>query len=156
MPLNFGVIWLPMAKLSKKTELALWWSEYKTKITYLTVVVLTVVIIIAGFYPLSSEVVMGEVRAVSLSDNKTGTEPRATIYSPKTGEVVMVIPFGVILTVGDKVEISRGKTMLGIYRYLFIKKVSAYNKAPELVPESVVALRDHSFAGATQSLLKYD
>ena len=128
-----------MAKLSRKTELALWWDEYKTKVISLVVVVLTIVIIIAGFYPLSSEIVMGEVRTVSLADKKTGIAARATIYSPKAGEIIMVVPIGVNLSIGDKVEISRGKTMFGIYRYVFVKKVLSYNKALESKPESLVA-----------------
>ncbi len=139
-----------MPRPSIKAELALWWDEYRTRFISLTVVVLTFVIILAGFFPFSSEILVGEVRAVSLSETMIGTDPRATIYSPKTGKIVLIVPIGVILTVGDKVEISRGKTMLGIYRYLFVKKVSSYNKALELTPESIVALRDYSHGGATQ------
>lgn len=112
-----------MAKLSKKAELALWWSEYQTKVVSLSAIFLTIVIIIAGFYPLSSEIVIGNVTTVSLADEKTGMAATATIHSPETGEVIMVIPLGVTLNIGDKVEISRGKTMFGIYRYVFVKKI---------------------------------
>ena len=112
-----------MAKLSRKAELALWWSEYQTRVVSLSIVFLTIVIIIAGFYPLSSEIVIGEVRTVSLADEKTGMAATATINSPETGDVVMVTPIGVTLNIGDKVEISRGKTMFGIYRYVFVKKI---------------------------------
>lgn len=122
--LTADVIWLPMARPSRKAELALWWDEYRARFVSFTIVVLTCAIILAGFFPFSSEIVVGEVRAVSSSETNIDTDPIATIYSPKTGQVVIVLPIGVILTVGDKVEISRGKTMLGIYRYLFVKKVS--------------------------------
>jgi hypothetical protein len=118
-----------VARPSRKAELALWWDEYRTRIISLTVVVLTFVIILAVFYPFSSEIVIGEVRAVSLSETNIDSAPRATIYNPKTGEIVMIVPYGVILTVGDKVEISRGKTMVGIYKYVFVKKVSSSNKS---------------------------
>ncbi len=118
-----------MAKLSRKAELALWWSEYQTKVVSLSVVFLTIVIIIAGFYPLSSEIVIGEVRTVSLADEKTGMAATATIHSPETGEVIMVIPIGVTLNIGDKAEISRGKTMFGIYRYVFVKKIASSKRS---------------------------
>jgi hypothetical protein len=118
-----------MAKPSRKAELALWWDEYRTRVISLTVVVLTFVIILAVFYPFSSEIVIGEVRAVSLSETNIERAPRATIYNPNTGEIVLIVPFGVNLTVGDKVEISRGKTMAGIYKYVFVKKASSYNKS---------------------------
>ena len=127
-----------MVKVSRKTELALWWGEYQAKVISLVAVVLIVIIIIAGFYPLSSEIVMGEVRTISLADKKTGVAARATIYSHKTGEIVMVVPIGVILSVGDNVEISRGKTLFGIYRYVFVKKILSHNKVLELTPESFV------------------
>ena len=113
-----------MVRPSRKAEFALWWDEYRARIISLTIVVLTIVIILAIFYPFSSEIIIGDVKAVTLSDPKFGVEPTATIYSPKTGEVIMVVPFGVTLIVGDKVEISQGKTMVGIYRYVFLKKIS--------------------------------
>ena len=133
-----------MAKLSRKAELILWWSEYQTKVISLTVVVLTIALIIAGFYPLSSEILMGEVRTVSSANEKTGMAATATIYSPKTGEVGMVVPIGVTLSVGDKVEISRGKTLFGLYRYVFVKKLSSYNKALESTQESLTAFSGHN------------
>ncbi|MGB1801214.1 MAG: hypothetical protein ACPHLK_10370 [Gammaproteobacteria bacterium] len=112
-----------MAKLSRKAELALWWNEYQTKIVWLSIVFLTIIIIIAGFYPLSSETVMGEVKTVSPENKTTGMAATTTIYSSITGEVGMVVPTGVTLNIGDKVEISRGKTMFGLYRYVFVKKI---------------------------------
>jgi len=118
-----------MAKPSRKIEFALWWHVYRTRIISLTVVVLTFIIILMVFYPFSSEIVSGDVRAVSLPDTNLGIEPKATIYSPKIGEIVMVVPYGVILSVGDNVEISRGKTMVGFYRYVFVKKVSSSSKS---------------------------
>lgn len=114
-----------MAKLSRKAELTLWWDEYRARINALIVIVLTMVIILAVFYPFSSEIVSGEVKAVSLSKTNIDTLPKATIYSPKIGEIIIVVPIGVSLTIGDKVEISRGKTIVGIYKYVFIKKVSS-------------------------------
>ena len=133
-----------MAKLSRKAELILWWSEYQTKVISLTVIVLTIALIIAGFYPLSSEIIMGEVRTVSSANEKTGMAATTTIYSPETGEVSMVVPIGVTLSVGDKVEISRGKTLFGLYRYVFVKKLSSYNKALESTQKSLTALSGHN------------
>jgi hypothetical protein len=118
-----------MAKPSRKTALVLWWYEYRSRVISFTVVVLTFLIILAVFYPFSSEIIIGEVRAVTLSKTNIDTQPRVTIYSPNTGEIVMAVPFGVNLTVADQVEISRGKTMAGIYRYVFVKKVSSSNES---------------------------
>lgn len=117
-----------MAKPSRKTEFALLWDEYGARIKALTLIVLTILIILAVFYPFSSEVVSGEVSAVSISKTNIETLPKATIYISKIGEIVIVVPVGVTLSIGDKVEISRGKTMVGIYKYVFVKKVSSNNK----------------------------
>jgi hypothetical protein len=118
-----------MAKPNRKVELALWWEEYRSKIISFTLIVLTIVIILAVFYPFSSDIVIGKVNAVTSSDPKTGTLPMATIYSSKTGEIALTVPIGVTLTIGDNVEISRGKTIAGIYRYVFVKKILPHSKS---------------------------
>lgn len=125
-----------MARPDRKTELALWWYEYRTRITALTTVILTIFIILAIFYPFSSEIVIGEVRAVTSPDSKIGIQATATIYSPKTGEVVMAVPVGIVLNVGNKVEISRGKTVAGFYRHVFVKKISSQNESSSQTAEA--------------------
>lgn len=115
-----------MAKPTRKAELALWWHEYQGKVRAFTIIVLTIVIILAVFYPFSSQIVIGEVKVVTLADPQLGIASTATIYNSETGDVIMVVPYGVTLSIGDKVEISQGKTVVGIYRYVFVKKISSH------------------------------